>query len=48
MLVFMHDIQINEGGAVVLGSVLVFMAAVIYSFYLIFAGELVGQKYCLA
>ena len=43
MLVFMHDIQINEGGAVVLGSVLVFMAAVVYSFYLIFAGELVGR-----
>jgi drug/metabolite transporter (DMT)-like permease len=43
ILVFMHDIQINESGAVVLGSILVFLAAVVYSFYLIFAGELVGR-----
>ena len=43
VMVFMHDIQLNEHGAVVLGSILVFLAAVVYSIYLIFAGELVGR-----
>ncbi len=43
MMVFMHDIELNNHGAVVLGSILVFLAAVIYSVYLIFAGELVGR-----
>ncbi len=43
VMVFMHDIQLNENGAVVLGSILVFLAAVVYSIYLIFAGELVGR-----
>jgi len=43
MMVFMHDIELNDHSAVVLGSVLVFLAAVVYSVYLIFAGELVGR-----
>jgi len=43
MMVFMHDIELNDHSAVVLGSVLVFLAAVVYSIYLIFAGELVGR-----
>jgi len=43
VMVFLHDIQLNGHGAVVLGSVLVFLAAVVYSIYLIFAGELVGR-----
>ncbi len=43
MMVFMHDIELNNQGAVILGSVLVFLAAVVYSVYLIFAGELVGR-----
>ena len=43
VLVFVHDIELNGGGAVVLGSTLVFLAAVVYSVYLIFAGELVGR-----
>ncbi len=43
MMVFMHDIELNNHGAVVLGSILVFLAAVVYSVYLIFAGELVGR-----
>ncbi len=43
MMVFMHDIELNNHGAVVLGSFLVFLAAVVYSAYLIFAGELVGR-----
>ena len=43
VMVFMHDIQLNGHGAVVLGSVLLFLAAVVYSIYLIFAGELVGR-----
>ena len=43
MMVFMHDIELNNQGVVILGSVLVFLAAVVYSVYLIFAGELVGR-----
>lgn len=43
MMVFMHDIEFNNHGAIVLGSILVFLAAVVYSVYLIFAGELVGR-----
>jgi len=43
VLVFIHDIELNGSGAVALGSTLVFLAAVVYSFYLIFAGELVGR-----
>ncbi len=43
MMVFMHDIELNNQGAVILGSILVFLAAVVYSVYLIFAGELVGR-----
>ncbi|WP_108507913.1 DMT family transporter [Polynucleobacter acidiphobus] len=43
MMVFMHDIELNNQSAVVLGSILVFLAAVVYSIYLIFAGELVGR-----
>ena len=43
VMVFMHDIELNNQGAVILGSVLVFLAAVVYSIYLIFAGELVGR-----
>ncbi len=43
VMVFMHDIELNDHSAVVLGSVLVFLAAVVYSVYLIFAGELVGR-----
>lgn len=43
VLVFLHDIELNGSGAVVLGSTLVFLAAVVYSIYLIFAGELVGR-----
>ncbi len=43
MMVFMHDIELNDHSAVVLGSILVFLAAVVYSVYLIFAGELVGR-----
>lgn len=43
MMVFMHDIELNDHSAVVLGSVLVFLAAVVYAVYLIFAGELVGR-----
>ncbi len=43
VMVFMHDMQFNERGAVVLGSTLVFLSAVVYSVYLIFAGELVGR-----
>jgi drug/metabolite transporter (DMT)-like permease len=43
VMVFMHDFNLNDHGAVVLGGVLVFLAAVVYSIYLIFAGELVGR-----
>ncbi len=43
VMVFMHDFNLNDHSAVVLGGVLVFLAAVVYSIYLIFAGELVGR-----
>lgn len=43
VMVFMHDFRLNDHGAVILGGGLVFMAAVVYSVYLIFAGELVGR-----
>lgn len=43
VMVFMYDFNLNDHGAVVLGGVLVFLAAVVYSIYLIFAGELVGR-----
>ena len=43
VMVFVHDLRINDSGAVFLGSGLVFLAALVYSVYLIFAGELVGR-----
>ena len=43
VMVFVHDLKMNEDSAVLLGSALVFLAAVVYSIYLIFAGELVGR-----
>ena len=43
VMVFVHDLKINKDSAVLLGSALVFLAAVVYSVYLIFAGELVGR-----
>jgi drug/metabolite transporter (DMT)-like permease len=43
ILVFLHDIQFNGQSAVFLGGILVFLSAVAYSIYLIYAGELVGR-----
>ena len=43
VMVFVHDLRINKDSTVLLGSTLVFLAAVVYSVYLIFAGELVGR-----
>lgn len=42
LIVFMHDIKLS-GNTVILGSTLVFMSAVVYSVYLIYAGELVAR-----
>lgn len=43
ILVFLHDIRFNGQSAVFLGGILVFLSAVAYSIYLIYAGELVGR-----
>ncbi len=41
-LVFLHDVQVT-GDRVILGSGLVFVSAVAYAVYLIYAGEIVGR-----
>ena len=42
MLVFLHDVRL-DGARAVLGSILVFLAAVSYAIYLIYAGEFVHR-----
>lgn len=43
LLVFYHDLQVEQGQQVALGAALVFASAVSYALYLIFSGELVKR-----